>query len=468
MRKWLFCLVLVACSGEQPTQTKQQTVVKTHTLRVMMTDGVESNLSVGTHEFAEGTTVSYNFVPASGFKNLVVESGSSELPASGSLTMSGDKEIFASAEVTPTVPQAGNAVEEAAAAVYAAQDSSSIVQAFQTKLMALEALYKANPDSALTLARLAELKALDGASAADLDRVNAALSGTVFGNTGALLSASASAPKGITIFYVNGIYNSRDAAEVSRQELAKVVSEAGLDESVNVYGFYNASSLYSKDTKHKCLMLALERESYKALRACGWVLGGDVIEAKRQIATLINDLPPQNKESGSLFARIKLERTLGRKVLLVGHSQGALIVSEAMRLYERRDRCIGAIALASPVGDATFGSPFYSGTTQGFVVAGERAKDIILALGLNDFERLATDVSQASDKIVEGFSNPNLTVAYASVASLFEDIHLHLFLESYVAGKESRQKLVSLLQNGVTRLQNTSCDIIQGEELRVP
>lgn len=253
--------------------------------------------------------------------------------------------------------------------------------------------------------------------------------------------------------FVNGIFNTKSEAEVSRLELEKVVSEAGLGSQLDMSLAYNTSTLYVSESVKRCYEFVVGTQSYFRLRSCGSV---------QKIASLLNVFPNQvEPEAQKLAEFIALEQASGRPVLLISHSQGTLMAIEALRILGN-SQCVSIISLAGPLGKAGW-SPYISESgISGFVVAGEIAKDVILYFGYNDFPQLATNLSREADKRLEPLNNPNLAVSHASVAFVYEDILLHGLKESYLAGVESRAKLRELIQKQVSRL-SALCLMTSGE-----
>jgi hypothetical protein len=277
-------------------------------------------------------------------------------------------------------------------------------------------------------------------------------SGVQNGSANFYASVSGACPQGIV---VNGINTSSDAAAVSRSGIERVLNGAGLSCNVNWYNVYNSSAKYVEGGKLKCAWRSIQALHFLDVLKCTGIFG-DVLQAEAQINSIINKLPKEAEPEAKVLAKyIRDERAAGRPVLIVPHSQGNLMVIEALKDLPL-DECVSVIALASPTGKASF-SGVYPGNLDGFVIAGNSARDVILDLGYNDFDRIQTEVSRDADRIAESYVN---TAGVSGFVQMVEqDIRLHSMLESYLDAKEARDKFTEIVKTQVTKLySNASCN----------
>lgn len=462
-------------SSSSPTApTEAQAVIDT--LWVFADSSVSGEPKSGVTTRRRGESVSYRYGPASGFKNAVVVIDTAVVALSGSLVMNGNRRIIAAAEKIPVVPPEAKPVETSAAAVYTAPTPEAVLGAYLENVKEIEKLYAAyGAEAARELAYIASLAAYEAADEKSIEAAERALEGRLFGPGGEVKTsfaappaggASLSAGRGTSLIFVPGILNSTDKAAVSRKEIELLVSEAGLGSEIEVYSFYNASALYEEDELRKCLTRAIQRASSLAMSLCKGVSAlKDLAEARRQIAELFNRFPGGAEPAAKTLTRIiRQERGRGRCVILVGHSQGTLMIQQALKEIGGYDQCVTAISLGGPLGKESW-SFWKESNYDGFVVAGERGRDIILALGYNDFTRVATNLSAAADQELARIS-PYATGILMAAEPLLIDVRLHNMATSYLAGKESRELLKSIIVRQAAQLKaDSDCRVPQGARI---
>lgn len=441
--------VLVSCSKDKsPLEPK----LVEHTLEMAVGKGVMSSPKPGIYKYPEGKSVPYTFSTESGYRNLVVEDESKSLPSSGAVLMKGDIKLFAVAEPTPVLTQESQTMSIGISKFVSAKDSASVVSAYDEHLVELKNLYIRDPLHARELALAAYLNVLEKSNQADLDRAERALSGQLISTRGVNLAVS---KPPVTLIFVNGILNSVDGAAVSMKEIEKAISEAGLASKVEAYNFYNASLAHESGSLKRCLVRAIELKSYTGYLNCA-LPGNDVLEAKKQMGSLLGNTPNEELPKSKALAQIvDEERRSGRAVILLGHSQGTLLIQEALKTPES-DKCVISISIAGPLGKSS-----WKEIPNGFVVAGEKVEDFILFLGYNDFDRLATNISRMADEEARKFSNT--AVAYGAFNQILANLQLHLMSESYMAGVESRTKIKQIISDDVAALEkNPECSKPKG------
>ena len=446
------------------------------TLTVFADSSVTGEPRSGVKTLPRGERVSYRYEPAGGFKNAVVVLDSAVAALAGSLTMNGNRRILASAEKVVMVPPEAQPLQMSVAKIFTAPDTAAVLEAYIEHTKELDALYAAyGPEQARELAYAAYLAAYDAADERSVEAAERALEGHLFGGAGERISSSLAAASTVSLvgpntslIFVNGILNSTDKAAASRKELELAVADAGLASEVEVYNFYNASALYDQNELRKCLGRAVQRASGLAILVCkGASVISDFTEARRQIAEIFNQLPAGAEPTAKVLARIvRQERGNGRAVILMGHSQGTLVIQQALKEMGEYDQCVAALSLAGPLGKESW-QMWSESNYNGFVVAGERAKDIILALGHNDFLQIATSISSSADQYLAQRENPYTTGVTLMVAErLRQDLRLHNMVTSYMAGKESRELVKTTIASQVSRLSaNPDCRIPSGSRI---
>ncbi|MBX4195488.1 hypothetical protein KW796_00825 [Candidatus Parcubacteria bacterium] len=447
MAVWAVVMVL-ACSKDS-TAPKVE-----YTLEVVAGNGVVSSPKVGTYKYPAGKSIPYSFTAGAGYRNVVAEEDGKSLPISGNIVMSADRKLFAVAELTPVLLPESQTLGAGIAKFVAAKDSASIISAYSQHLAELGDLYTRDPSHARDLALAAYSNVLEKSSITDMDRAERALSGRLFSTSSlSAVKASASTPQ-ITLIFVNGIWNWVDGPIISIKEIEGIIRESGSASKVGVYNFYNASLTYEPSGLKRCLVKTVELKSFKELMDCPRV--GDLSESLHQITTLSNSLPNEElPKSRALAQIITEERSTGRAVIMLGHSQGTLLIQEALRVSES-DKCVLSISIAGPLGKSS-----WKEVPSGFVVAGDRMRDFILDLGQNDFERFPTSLTKSADKDFDllGIVSPAFAIAY----KFFGEFSLHQMGSSYLAAPESRVKIASIISNDVATLEkNPECQKPRG------
>lgn len=422
-----------------------------YTLELEHTDGVIGTLFIGNSTYKEGQVVSYNFTQDFGYKNLLVKIDDVNAPSSGSVTMDKNRKISVSAEPEPELPDGGveaRSIMNNVLGYYQASSPASIVTAYNSHLGQVDDVYGADPENARVSILAGYREALKRVSDEQLLAVEQALSAKLFGPNMSLGSSLrfANSVSGVTntaLIYVNGILNSSDAASVSRKELELVVEEAGLGSDIKVYNFYNASGMYNTTVQDRCIRRAAGLRSRIRYALCNGIVL-DITQSSMQIANLLGTMPIEASTETEALARvIEEERALGRRVILVGHSQGNLMIQEA--LGELPDKsCVRSLSIAGPLGKSSWQTEMSDDQFDGLVVAGERTQDIILYLGKNDFKKVSTDITRLADERVVNLENQDLSVAlggYTEVDAMLEGVLLHSMGESYLAGVESRDEI---------------------------
>jgi hypothetical protein len=380
--------------------------------------------------------------------------------------MNSDHAISAVAEVIPPpIPEAAP-VETSAKKLFTSKDSIEAAKSFGENLTLLRSIYSLHsPDEARKIVRSAYLKAYEETSDADVDNSNKLLGGNLFSEEFGLSSANVSKSRLSTstnnssastvVIYVNGIFNDLDAPAQALIEFENILSERGLRGKVELYNFYNPSSAYTNNSLGKCLLRSMQTLSYNGWRRCEESIANiDLVQSSRQIAEIIGFTHPETEpESKTLAKIIKQERANGRKIILIGHSQGNLMIIQALEELREYDKCISIISLAGPSGKSSW-APWTEPNLDGFVVYGDKTRDIINILGSNDFPAIKTDISNSLDTEVAKYDNTaGMIGIHMQVSS---NVKLHSLLGSYLAGDKSRELVGRILEDQYNMLEKRS------------
>lgn len=168
----------------------------------------------------------------------------------------------------------------------------------------------------------------------------------------------------------------------------------------------------------------------------------DLLEAAQQWFGLITGTPMNTTDRDSLFNAVTISRSLGRHVILIGHSQGNLIdlqvLTEMMsgsNPYNRQtdSLCVAAMSIASPTSSfwSSLLPPHY---LQHVVQAG----DLVADEPTNLFPRTYTDSSLAYF-LLSSLTPPPDPVRYGPFG--YERIKLH-YLSTYLAAVPTKQQIV--------------------------
>ena len=144
------------------------------------------------------------------------------------------------------------------------------------------------------------------------------------------------------------------------------------------------------DAEHPCVKVSMKQawlhgQFRKAMRyrrcmedrnALGWTMN-DWIEAATARLQLLLHLAPTNPDVPKIAERIRMERAQGNHVIMVGHSEGTLLIAQAIRSLpsleghpiQVANSCVASLSLATPADRRSFGldDPY----NDGFVIAGD-------------------------------------------------------------------------------------------------
>lgn len=269
------------------------------------------------------------------------------------------------------------------------------------------------------------------------------------------------------IIYVNGIFTLEESptdgvgSAASTTLLLLQTMEAwprfgtgdDLRANVNVSYFYNRSELQAvRDYKaaHGC-----ETKAARELRILQWlhalkrlaeckgvpflihVMDSDLLEAYEQINQLQGNGGALAADAYPLASRITAYHTANQHVILMGHSQGNLLIAQALQATTYNERkplnigngCTAVMALASPLGQMSFWGSLEPSYVGGLIVHGDVLQQLHGSVLTNDFPQIATP---AGDSVL---------LFDSRIAKLKQGVHAHFMTQNYLEYRPSVARL---------------------------
>jgi len=398
--------------------------------RIMITPGVVGFPDAGILEVPQGSQLTYAYTPSPGFTNLRVVANGRDVPSSGSVTVGSSLDIIAAADTSVVPTQASGQLSNAFDALLL---SGTSVNAAYTDLQELtNRLYvSTDPLSAHSQISVAWAKAFD--PIVDAQRVQVVfrqLSDSLFSrysdsaNVYASAEGSSVAGATTTFVYVNGIHTSpTDWSATDFNFIQPLVREAGFSDPIRFrfHPFYNRSEtgeLFTCLTSAAAEYMSGSNTAILTALACSVQFSGDpdLLEAIiQQVNDELGVLPAlATTDALQLAARIRASLRNEGRVVLIGHSQGNMMINEALRLLRRPgeptidEGCIGVVSIAPPF-------PISTTPRTAFVssMIAERgwAKDALLLAGLGQSaSTVESELARRLDDAISSTSN-GLTVA---------------------------------------------------------
>ena len=462
------------------------------TLVVLVEPGVHGDLTSQTYSVRRGDRVAYEFAADSGHRNAIVTVDQNPAPKRGRILMNESHVLIASADRDPTVLARDEWILRDARAMLKAADKVRAARQLLAKL-------DDNTDTVNIAERLrrVELTLLQRpADAQAMAALDAALIGSSYdvgygsgwsdggggggggegGTATALLipdragattlrpsatvmSMSATQGEPVTIAYVNGILTTPFGALFAAHHVARIARSAMWNATVpfDVKLVYNRSAMAGDTSaEDRCILELGIKDDWLGLNSLpdevakcvnstqprALALLADFVEAGSQLSSVLNRaLRFRPADADSVAAFTKRTRDKGQHLVFVMHSQGNLMVQQALSLLAERGQysqardttCIGGVALASPT---SRGWPIGARHLNGLAVEG----DIILALGQNSFPRVKTPMSDSAGESVPrllGIKAPALLAA----STIRWAMRLHGAVDSYLAPDIMRERV---------------------------
>ncbi|HEY8312438.1 MAG TPA: hypothetical protein VIG47_17850, partial [Gemmatimonadaceae bacterium] len=379
------------------------------TLTVIAEPGVHGDLVAQTYTVRKGERIAYEFAADSGYRNALVTLDQNPIARRGRITMDDSHVLIASADRETGVAAGDEWILREARAILRAADKVHAAQQLLSKL-------DESTDTVGIVERLrrVEMTVLSRQpDAAAMDALDAALDGHTLeagagegtgesvepGGGGGIalallapmrsmsvpqrpsatvMTAGPNAAEPVTIAYVNGILTTPLGALFAAHHVAVVAREAKWRANVpfNVKLMYNRSAMASgASAEDRCVLElgikgdwlglnSLPGEVARCLNSTeprALALLADYSEVGTQFLSVLNrSIGSRPSDVDSVAAFTQRLRDGGTHVLFVMHSQGNLIVQQALTLLEGRHQysqrndttCIGGVALASPTSEA--------------------------------------------------------------------------------------------------------------------
>ena len=468
--------------------TTSQPVGDSILLKVVHGPGVTALWTAGESVFRAGTKVKYAFDAAPGYGNVRVMLDGEYVDPRGTLTMDRAHLLIATADVTVTTPPGREDLLRSARAILTSSDPAA---AYQSHLNAVTRLFnEVGDEQASRQLAIIEFLAYDPVQdAAALARVDAALAGREFylSHAPSLAPTLQSSTRSFDVvqnsvgtpssaYYVNGVLNGFAQAQSSTHVLASLAREANASTVTGVRLLYNRTDSAQMTPLELRMTMCLQdlaraepfigdlSMNFRYLRCLGdyaqhFGSNFDLVESARQVLQLTNRTSFASEADAQNFARIlagEMER--GRNIILVPHSQGNLMVQQAVNILDanykstRDSRCVGAVSLAAPM--STNWPLETASDLYGVAVKG----DMILWLGMNHFPQTETALSRQAEAEIAGFEGlipligPGPKVS-AKLAQLKWGIRLHGAVASYMQQAETRQ----VIRSAIPRMANRNC-----------
>lgn len=462
------------------------------TLTVIAEPGVHGDLTSQTYSFRRGERVAYAFSADSGYKNALVTLDQDPIAKRGRITMDDSHVLIASADRETGVAPGDEWILRDARTLLKASDKVALAQRLLANLGEM-----ADTVNVIDRLRRVEMTLLErDVDAAAMPALDTALAGhsllvgegsgmrddtpgggggggvvtsllVPFGSSphpplqpvATIMSAGASNGEPVTIAYVNGILTTPLGALFAAHHVARAARDARWNANVSfdVKLIYNRSAIASETSlEDRCVLdlgikgdwlglNSLPGEVAKCLHSTeprALAVLSDYAEVGQQFISVLNrSITTRPTDVDSVAAFTERMREAGRHVVFVMHSQGNLIVQQALTLLARRGQyaqsrdttCIGAVALASPTSEAWPVSPRH---LHGLAVEG----DVILMLGHNTFPRVRTPMSDSAVQATTGSIRARI-VGLATAASIRWGLRLHSAIDSYLTPEPIRGRI---------------------------
>jgi hypothetical protein len=469
------------------------------TLTVISEPGVHGNLTSKTYSFRRGDRALYDFHADSGYRNLLVTLDQNPIPVQGRVLMDDSHVLIASADRENGVASGDEWILRDARALLRANDKITSAQNLLTRLdemqdtaNVMERLRRVEMTLLQRDADAIAMPALDaalaghtfdaGSGAGSDDNVPGGGGGDAGGGGGgvtasallvplgisahpqlrpsaSIMSPTASGAEPVTIAYVNGILTTPLGALFAAHHIAAAAREAHWYANVpfDVKLIYNRSAMASESTtEDRCILELGIKGDWLGINSLPDEVARCINSTRPRALALLADYAEVGQEFSSVLDRSIVARPAdvdtvaaittrlrdaGRHVVFVMHSQGNLVVQQALTLLARQGRysqprdttCVGGVALASPTSEAW---PISARHLNGLVVDG----DAILLLGHNKFPRVRTPLSDSAVSAMSGSIRARI-VSIATAARLRWAVRLHGIIESYLMQPPMRGRI---------------------------
>lgn len=329
------------------------------TLTMVAGPGVSSVPPPGAHKYPANSSVKYSFTAMPGYQKVVALLGDTLVSASGSLVLSGDVTVSGMADSANAAPPPPPSLTQAYASLLQGNDPVSAYLALEREAAALDS--QLSPIEAEERANAAFRAAFDPTKdgpvlASALDQAYDSLRARSVANMLAELASgywaqdvAGDAARPTTFLYSNGVWSGVKGIESFVQGHLKPAVRSSGAPSAPVYAIYNKSG--TEGSAWLCATAVVSADPTLSRMAglvpdilgCfgGTVIGGlkDVGQAIGQYFNLlVTKTPGQHAtdDAAALANAIDIQYAGGRGVVVVAHSQGNLVASEAINVLKVR------------------------------------------------------------------------------------------------------------------------------------
>jgi hypothetical protein len=465
-------------------------------LTIVSEHGVLGSHTTGTTIHAIGTHIPYLFHADSGYANtLLLLDDTTYVDTIGTLIMDRDHTLVISADKVTPIPPTDEPIAHALRTLL----TTPTPAAFQSLLTTLDTLADTtNLDTRLRDAIHATIDPIQDSSA--LKALDSALANRAFivtkgaaphpqnsgshdndNDTGGgivsnILPPSPPSPRlslsplsrsldeePVVITHINGILTSPFDALQNATYIARIIQEIAWPAAIpyTVTLLYNPTAGIPPDQRtslHRCLSHLADRADKLGVNSFPLFLAkctgktikdaiahfDDIREAAWQYFKLITNIKAPEPHAIAIADSTTRWRNQGNHVLYVPHSQGNMMVQEAVNLLATRSlynpprdsTCLGVVSLAAPLSSHW---PVSSKHLKGLAVEG----DLILSLKTNDFPRSRTPLSDSATRDIKKWSEINpLIAAYKRV---IWGLRLHSLIEGYLHPSALRSQFESAI-----------------------
>ena len=455
----------------------------TQHLLVIADSGVLGTPAAGDSLVLSGDTVHYAFGLQSGYQDLRVFIDGDSVADSGMVVMDTTHVLEALSIETPVLPTGDEYLLTEAQGLLTAGDKPAAFQGYLNDL----ADFVASKPAAEVAQALYAVNVLayefprDSAAVAELDNAladhifdigSSPLGAPAVRSSGLMLNPSISdSAEPVVYLYVNGVLTSPLGARTTAGNLSALLGDvselAQLGTRKRVHWFYNRSEPYRYFgmTPAQITGYCMSRISEfgmphggnfeLALRRCKQDLGSgglDFVEAVQQYVTLMSGSSEYISDAYALADSMRMYLGQGNHLILVGHSQGNLLIQEAMHIVSdsgwhvttRDSTNLAAIALAAPssvdwrLAPSHLAHYYVQGDPIGPLSSWyDAATNVVtpLASALID-----SSAGAAAELEQLGGLTGGLTAAGLLIRQLHWDVELHSIDESYL-GQPGHQRL---------------------------
>ena len=427
-----------------------------YAVRVHLDSGVTGSPGAGEQAIDSGSSIAFEYSARQGFENARVFVDTLRVGLSGRVVVSSAITFVASAERLPATSATANALSAPTLGLLTAPDAGaamrSISDAYRT--------YLSNADTG----RANEIRAIRRRAFRDVPQSQLTAFYKRLGDRNVLRSqagagSSASASSGPHVFYVNGILADPGDAAQSAAEVASLAAGFGYSSSL----FYNPNWYAETTTWFNCLSRnasVFNWRTYADIILCSKFIR-DAAEAQAQIELIMQGVSGTHPFVTEVRDALKTYIDAGRTVVLVAHSQGNLMVQEALAqlllttppaFQAAVSRCVGVVSIAAPLSE-TFPAGY---RIDGTIAAGLLARDILLWYpNKNRFPTISSSATALADVGVVSLTGVlNLPITIGAFG-----VYLH-GMDTYLSASETRSWISGRIGQVGSAISSGCADVI--------